>query len=191
VAFWRRRRKAVRRYEPPSEFTPPPLEDLVEEGLLIALSGVRLSVKNRILVRVLRDGVDVDLDWCRAAVGAELHTLAQESADGAVRLAAQFAGKRPDAMADDDSGTRYEPDRLPRREQLLRMLAARLQALATDDAAVRELAIASRAAALDDVLIARSNPRHRHDASAELARERESSIAQLRADLDALAHAAG
>ena len=193
MAFWKRRRRAVRLYEPPSEFPPPPLEDLVDEGMLIALSGVRLSVKNRILVRVLRDGIDLDLGWVRAVVGSELHALAQESADGADRLARQFAGKRPAAVAatHDDDRIRWEPDRIPRREQLQRMLAARLQKLSTDDAAVRELAVASRDAALDDMVAARSNPRHRHDASAELAREREAAIAELRGELEALAEAAG
>lgn len=184
MAFWRRR-APIRRYQPPSEFTPPPLDELVEEGLLIALAGVRLSVKNRILVRVLRDGIDLDLDWCIAVVGAELHSLAKESADDAERLARQLAGKKPGAWADDDRA-RWEPERLPRRQQLLTMLAARLQELATDDRAVRELAVASRDAALADLVAARSPARHRHDAPAELARARESAIAELRAELEAL-----
>lgn len=192
MAFWKRRRRAVRPYEPPSEFVPPPLEDLVEEGMLIALSGVRLGVKNRILVRVLRDGVALDLAWVCAVVGAELHALAQESADDADRLARQFAGKRPQPAAGVHGvdRVRWEPDRLPRREQLQRMLAARLQALSTDDEAVRGLAMASRDAALEDMVAARSSARHRHDASAERAREREAAIADLRGELEALAGAA-
>ncbi len=185
MAFWRRRRIPLRKYVPPSEFPPVPLDELVEEGLLIALSGVRLSVKNRILVRALRDEVDVDLGWCRAVVGSELHALAQESADGAARLAGQLAGKKRDPWHEDDEA-RWEPERLPRRQQLLSMLAARLQQLATDEEAVRELAVASREAALDDLVSARLAtekrvPRPRAAAS----RAREAAIAELRAELDA------
>lgn len=185
MAFWKRRREPLRRYEPPSEFTPTPLDELVEEGLLIALSGVRLSVKNRILVHVLRDGANLDLDWCTAVVGSELHALAVESADDAQRLAAQMAGKNTKSWVEADEA-RYEPARLPRRQQLLTMLAARLQELATDERRVRELAVASRDAALHDLVSSRSSPRHRHDPSAELARERESAIAQLRDELEEL-----
>ena len=156
MAWWRRRRP-LRRYEPPSEFVAPPLEDLVEEGLMIALAGVRMTVKNRILVHTLRDGVDLDLDWCEHAVGAELAGLAEESADDARRLAGQLVGKRHEVWVD-DGGARYEPERLPRRQRLLTLLAARLQQVATDEEQVREIAIASRDAALDDMVAARAFP---------------------------------
>lgn len=183
MAFWKRSREPLRRYQPPSEFPPTPLEELVEEGLLIALSGVRLSVKNRILVHVLRDGADLDLDWCRAVVGSELHALAQESADDAQRLAAQMAGKSTKPWVDADESY-YEPARLPRRQQLLTMLAARLQGLATDEKRVRELAVASRDAALHDLVAARAITRR--DPRAIRTRARESEIAKLRAELEEL-----
>lgn len=179
MAWWRKRRP-LRRYQPPSEFIAPPLEELVEEGLLIALAGVRMSVKNRILVRTLRDGVDLDLAWCEATVGAELAALAQESADDARRLAEQLVGKRPEVWAD-ESRARYEPERLPRRQRLLTLMAARLQRLATDDEIVRELAVASRDAALDDIVAARALPPHPRRAVRGDARD--AALAALRAEL--------
>lgn len=182
MAWWRRRRP-IRRYQPPSEFVAPPLEDLVEEGLMIALAGVRMSVKNRILVHTLRDGVDLDLDWCEQAVGAELAALAQESADDARRLAGQLVGKRHEVWVDDGEA-RYEPERLPRRQRLLTMMAARLHQLATDEEQVRGIAIASRDAALDDMVAARALPLQRMRPVRGDARD--AALALLREDLEEL-----
>ena len=182
MAWWRRR-QPLRRYQPPSEFVAPPLEELVEEGLMIALAGVRMSVKNQILVHTLRDGIELDLAWCEATVGAELGTLAQESADDARRLAGQLVGKRPEVWVD-DSEARYEPERLPRRQRLLTLMAARLQQLATDEEKVRELAIASRDAALEDMVAARTLPSHRTRALRGDARD--AALALLREELDEL-----
>ena len=150
---------------------------------MIALAGVRMSVKNQILVHTLRDGVDLDLAWCEATVGAELGALAQESADDARRLAGQLVGKRPEVWVDEGEA-RYEPERLPRRQRLLTLMAARLQQLAGDEDAVRELAVASRDAALDDMVAARALPPPPRRAVKGDARD--AALALLRAELEEL-----
>jgi len=188
MAIWRKKR-AVRRYEPPSEFPPTPLDELVEEGELIALAGVRLRVKNQIILRTVRDDEPFELDWCVGVVRSEVVALAQESVEDARRLGSRIAeGGRDTFARHDELLARYEPERLPRRQEMLTMLSERLDALATDEARLRQIALSSRDAALDDMVAARVLvTRHSTPASGSAAAARRAAaLVQLTADLDAL-----
>jgi hypothetical protein len=186
MAIWRKTRRPFPRYEPPEEFTPPPLDTLVEEGELIALAGVRMRVKNQIILRTVRDGAAFDLDWGVEAVRSQLESLAREATEDARRLGGKVAGRRRDTKRDDL--TLYEPERLPRRQEMLTMLAERLEALTADESRVRELAIAARDAALDDLVAGRvvMTTRMPVAAGSVEAAERAEALAQLSTDLDAL-----
>lgn len=188
MAIWRKKRP-LRRYEPPREFPPTPLDELVEEGELIALAGVRLNVKNQIILRTVRDGEAFDLDWGVAVVREELGALAREAMEDARRLGGRIAENQRDTFArHDDLVARYEPERLPRRQELLTLLAERLELLAADEERVRLIALASRDAALEDVVAARVLvTRHTTPASGSVAAARRAeALVQLTADLDAL-----
>ena len=51
MAFFRRRQRPFRKYQPPSSWPEPTVEETVDEALLIALVSVRLALKNLIIVR--------------------------------------------------------------------------------------------------------------------------------------------
>jgi hypothetical protein len=78
VAFFRRRRSVnVGKYVAPEEMPPPPIERVVDEGVLIAITAVRMHVKNEIIVRAIKNDADYNV--------AELAEVAREEFESVAR----------------------------------------------------------------------------------------------------------
>ena len=147
MTFFRRRPRGqldLGHYKAPAAEPAVPVQRVVDEGLLVALSGVRLAVKNRMIVAALRDGLDYDhADYADFATERIV-----EVADHEQNAAAQLR-RRIDIAAlplDDADRVEYERRALIRSE-----LARALRAVTHDDAALGAILDASRHAALDDV----------------------------------------
>ena len=84
--FKRRRRVDLGTFVDPEEVEPAPVEQVVHEGLLIAASAVRMSLKNRIIVRALRDAADFDSEELAEFAAAEFTLLAARNDDSAARV---------------------------------------------------------------------------------------------------------
>lgn len=131
----------------------PPLSRIIEEGTLIAVSAVKMAVKNRIIIGALRDHSDYsDREYTRAT-REELRRLivhAHEDAlrveAGAKKLRTRRWGRGP---GEDD---REEAVHLDRRQSVYRGLAAELSALADGpDGKLSELLESARLAAADEI----------------------------------------
>lgn len=121
-------------YEGPPEEPAANVADIVEEGVLIAAAAVRMAVKNRAIVRTLRDLEPVGVDWYAAAVHDELLTLAREKADDAERVGMEIgraATKTGQAQFHGDFRRRDLPT-MRRRLEVLERLIGRLSGLADD-----------------------------------------------------------
>jgi hypothetical protein len=142
----RRDRDNLRPFVPPASSPRPPVEDLVEEGVLIAVSGIRMAVKNRAIVRAIREDADFDIDWYLATVRAQMELLSAET-DADVRRFER------DNDPSDKRAARFpgESERIFLRRSMLTGLAQRLRELATDDGFVRGVAIESRDRALEEI----------------------------------------
>jgi hypothetical protein len=149
---WRRNRQP---------FTPRALPDVsidvqVEEAVLIACAGARLSLKNLFILRTLRDSKAFDEAWYTAAVREELLNLANETERDASRVEheRERAIKRQGRAMYQDDYRLIDAELLDRRESVLRGLAARLRELSADDGYIRSLIAEAREQALDDVVAA-------------------------------------
>jgi len=167
-------------YVAPDQAPVPDLDDVVDDGLLIAVAGVRMAVRNLMIVRALRDNTDYDEGWYLDATRAELLQLAAEKRADAARVAEYLAAAtgrygRPESSVDYQS---EDADTLERREAALLGLAVRLEALG--DAEAGAIVDDARAAALDDIANAiRSSSEPSDDYTAA----RDGRIDQLTADL--------
>ncbi|QEO09167.1 hypothetical protein [Protaetiibacter larvae] len=130
--------------------------ELVDDAMLVARSAVRQQLKNLVIVRTLRDGADFELAWYADAARDEFASLADElEADAAriTRTLTQITYKhgRAEHVADFQS---HDARPLKRRRKVLLAQAARLRALAQDDAAVEGIIAEARTLALDDIAAA-------------------------------------
>jgi len=127
--------------------------DAVAEGVAIATSAARLVVKNRILVGTIAQGESFDagryVQDAREAL-LLLATESEEAAEMATRLR-----KRAHGRYSDPAGTHDYRDRdvrnLKRRAKQATGVAQRLQAMAEDTTALRDLVEQARHAAWGDV----------------------------------------
>lgn len=178
---------------PRSPFRRRPLfADLVADALLVARAGVRQKVKNVVIVRTLRDGVDFDLEWYTDAVRMELEALAVENEADAAQLVRdiQYAqGRHFRAVTARDYVDRDVP-KLRRRRRVHLALAARLRALAEDEAAVVALVEDARMLALDDIAAAAAAVPRRRGPKPLTGAARRIALADLQEDLEELARAA-
>ncbi len=144
---WRPKRARVGVYRDPEPRPAPSTESLVEEGLLIVESGVKLAVKNQAILWTLRDGADFDHLQYLEATRAQLLAAAAESSADADRIAA--------TLAEPGGEFRYEypaePGRLERRRELLVGLVARIHALIDDESYLAGLALQARDAAWEEI----------------------------------------
>jgi hypothetical protein len=147
----RRRRAKAGRYVPPPLPPLPSVERILEEGVLISASAVRMTIKNHIIVAALRDHTDYDRAGLLDVARADLLRLAGESEATAERLDA----KRPETREPGESAA----DAHRRREHLRRPKVERM------------LATALRSAAVDEEAIERLVDRAQTDASEEIRRE--------------------
>ena len=128
------------------------IERIVEEGLLIALSAVRMAVKNHIIVGALREHRDfADADYA-AAVRTELNRLVrqnEEDAERTGRLRKILARQRSAFEVTDDR--RLDVRQLGLRRRVHLKLAAALRTVADDDAQVAALLDRARQDASEEI----------------------------------------
>ena len=98
MRIFRRRKKWVRlgTYEAPEPVEPPAVESIVEDGVLIGDSVVRMALRNRVIVNALRDRADLDRDELARAAAAELEALADQEWESAQRIRFRRESTRPD-----------------------------------------------------------------------------------------------
>lgn len=151
--FQRRRRFSLGRYVGPEHIRQATVDEMVDDGVLIAGAAVRLAVKNLVILKSLRDRVDYSVERTVAAVREELENLAEEKDADAVRLVeeSELASSRqgkPRHYAD------YRPadmSSLARRSEVSRRLAARLRELSADEGFVSDLVEGAHAEAWAEI----------------------------------------
>jgi hypothetical protein len=141
---------------PPYRPDPQPLapfEQALEEGLLIARHGVALAVRNRLIVRALKENEAFDDAVTARMVDEELERAAEEqreNAEGADALRA--VAIRSAGIADHAHDYhRIDTATLERREVLYAALAESLEASRHDDAYVAAVAERARTDAWKDI----------------------------------------
>ena len=141
------RRVQLGTYRNPEPRAAPSIDALVDEGMQIVESGVKLAVKNQAILWVLRDGLAFDHTQYLDATREQLLAVAAESADDADRTA--------DQLAEPGEESRYantaEPGRLERRLDVLMALVARIHELVDDESYLAGLALSARDAAWDEI----------------------------------------
>jgi hypothetical protein len=127
------------------------VERTIEEGLLIALTAVRMAVKNQIILGVLRDKSDYQVDDYAEVARSQLTLLVAENEDHATRMrAAALEPMAPSLRADPDLGA-AETKRLETLEKVHSGLAIVLRAFGDDDEKVLQIAETARQNAWDEI----------------------------------------
>ncbi|GAB3607091.1 hypothetical protein GCM10027413_25000 [Conyzicola nivalis] len=130
-----------------------PIEQVVEEGVMISASAVRMALKNQLIVAALREHHAYDPEAIAGAAREQLASVAAESAATAERLdevRTERGYVRADAgEGDENSALRDEEYR--RRPTVHRMLAEALLEMADDPAAIDELVDAARTDAAQEI----------------------------------------
>ncbi len=152
---WYKKRRTINlgTYVAPKLREPVHIDDLIDEGLLIARAGVRLAVKNLMILKSVRDHADWDASRYVEAVRQELSNLADEKDGDATRIAALAAEAKTlpgeaKHQADYRSG---DVKALRLREHVSRGLATRLRELSTDDEYVAEFVELAQTSAWEEV----------------------------------------
>jgi hypothetical protein len=131
----------------------PKVADVVAEGLYIAVATTRLSLKNRILMDTIAGGEGYDVDRFLPDARAALLSLADEADEAAdrVRREARDAWRRfADPDGTHDYGSR-DVRNLRRRRRQSRKVAKELRARADDEDALRQIVVAARDAAWQEL----------------------------------------
>ncbi|MFC7430272.1 MULTISPECIES: hypothetical protein [unclassified Agrococcus] len=145
---WERARRT-----PPSPPTDEELADQVDEGLLIVMTGLRLSTRNRIVLDAMRERADYDEDVVVAGVRSDAEAIVAEQRAIVARLQrirARAANRHGHALHSADF-RRGDVAPLERRERIAALLVERLEATVADEQTVRELVRAARRAAMEDM----------------------------------------
>lgn len=177
-----------RPYVAPTRVPGPSAEDLVEDGMLIATAGVRMSVKNLILVRALRDNAAFDEDWYVEAVTHEFLALAAEKTDDARRVteALARASTRKGRARSGADYRRVDAPMLERRIAALTGLADRLVEASGDTDRARDLVATARQSALEEIAGAVQADGESRQPDPDYERERDERLDLLVDDIDAL-----
>ncbi len=149
--------KTTKRTDSALDVPAEEVDRLVDEGMLIVRSALRMSAKNRLIMQVLGAGETFDEDALIEEVRADARSLAEEKSDEAERLevVATKASKKPGRATFHDDYRRQDVRALTLRERVGRETARRLYELGDDDTALRDLIHSARESALDDVIQAR------------------------------------
>lgn len=166
------------------------VSDVVEDALVIATATVRQRVRNRLVVRALRDGGGYDEEWLRMAAALEFIALASEKERDVARLDQDIRvarGKR--GRGDHPSDFRsIDVPTLKRRRKTLRRLAQRLRVASEDAGVLPALITDARRDALEDVAAAIRGPVVSPSSSGVLsAPDRAAALAAVLLDLAELA----
>ncbi|WP_157154958.1 MULTISPECIES: hypothetical protein [unclassified Diaminobutyricimonas] len=80
MGFFRRRRSVnVGKYVAPEEMPPPPVDRVVDEGVLIAITAVRMHVKNEIIVRAIKNDADYNVAELAEVARDEFEEVAKQN----------------------------------------------------------------------------------------------------------------
>ena len=129
-----------------------PISRIVDEGLLIALSSVRMAVKNDIIVAGLAEHADYDRARFAEATRRELQSLAEENQDSGERVRAQR--KELTSMTwryDLSQDQLMDLRQLKLRRRVHKRLALALRNLADDEEQVARLVAEAQHAASEEV----------------------------------------
>ncbi|UTT63224.1 hypothetical protein [Microcella humidisoli] len=167
MRFWPASASATAVPLPPAG--PRDLAHQIEEGYLVALSALRLSVKNGVILRILRDGAAWDEAESAALARHAIDALAAELRETAARLSDDSAQAAPTAR--ESRGARSKRDlarvrrkrdeaaRLAARSRTLRGVVELLEAARDDETVVRDLALRARDDTIGELMQARLIPR--------------------------------
>lgn len=130
----------------------PPLKRIVDEGLLIALSAVRMAVKNDIIIGALRDHIDFDPARYAQTARHELDVLARQNDEygkrvGRLRKDLARSG-RVHLLTEDE---RADISQFALRRRVHRKLADALDAVAGDDDQVARIVEDAQRAASNEI----------------------------------------
>lgn len=173
---------------------PRDLAHQIEEGYLVALSALRLSVKNGVILRILRDGAAWDETESAELARQAIDALAEELRETAVRLSDDSVRAAPSPRESRGARSkrdlarvrrkRDEADRLAARSRTLRGVVERLEVARDDAAVVRDLALRARDDTIGELMQARLIPRAEPVLLTE--EEQREAIAGVKADLQRL-----
>lgn len=192
---WFRRRRGgwLGTYEPPEPREPAPIESVVDDGMLIAESVLRMTLRNRIIVNALRDRRDIDRDALAALAAAELEQLADNEWESAQRVRFRREGVRVDDPWPDENADEYRRES-QRRERVHVAMSEAFAERATQRGILDALVERARQEAWDEVapVIMQRAVMEEPVADAAYAAEREERVGALVAlDLAALADERG
>ncbi|ANP73779.1 hypothetical protein [Cryobacterium arcticum] len=132
----------------------PSTARIVDEGMLIALSAVRMAVKNGIIVGALRDHSDYDPERYAALARHELEHVAQENDEDSTRverLGSYLKRTTGAGKSRELENKRRDVVRLGRRRTLHDHVAERLREFAADESRVTDLVAKARTDALQEI----------------------------------------
>ncbi|AYG03587.1 hypothetical protein [Gryllotalpicola protaetiae] len=153
MALFRRKRRNVGAFVPPAPEPLAPLDDVVDDALKIAFHGVRMAVKNHLIVNAVRDGKPFDEAELEEFARVEYRELAATNRDAAVRAQEDLdrdESKMGDRIYPGGKPVVIEPDH--RRKPLaLRAVADAYDAAAVDHEGLKLLVDEAKAAAWDEI----------------------------------------
>ena len=124
----------------------------VDEGVLIALSAVRMVVKNRIIIGVLREHADYSAADYAAIAQRELERLARQSEADARRVKrAKKALVKLRLTGPSNENRRGDIKQLTLRRRVYESMARALRAVAGDDGRIADLVETARTDASDEI----------------------------------------
>ncbi len=179
---------------PSSAELPRDLAHQVDDGFLVALSALRLAVKNGVILRTVRDGVPWNDAEATELAREAIDSLARELDDNATRLSNDSDSAAPTARASRSARSRRDQARIRRssdeaarlaaRSRTLRGVVERLRAAHDDESLVLDLALRARDDTLSELMLARLVPRAEPVVLTE--EEQREAIAGIKADLQRL-----
>jgi hypothetical protein len=178
---WRRRRVDLGTYQHPPVRPLPSIEAVLEEGLLIEASAVRMAVKNALIIAALRDHSDFDEETISQVARERFLSFARENEGTAERLSHAAASEGPEAGVGLEDHELQRLEAHLRRPAIHRLLAAMLRAEAENPGAIAALVDRARVEAAQEVGLEILGRLHAHDFAAdpEYERERASRIRRL------------
>jgi hypothetical protein len=145
------RRHNVGKLPPMRAITFLSVERTVEEGLLIALTAVRMAVKNQIILGVLKDKTDYQVDDYAEVARGQLALLVVENEGHAARFREAALAPLPAALRNDPDFGAAETKRLETLEQVHTGLAVVLRDFAEDDEKILQIVETARQNAWDEI----------------------------------------
>jgi len=178
----------------PRPEAPRDLALQIDEGYLVALSALRMSVKNGIIMRILRDGAPWNEQAASELARRAIDTLVAELSETAVRLSNDSVIAAPTARQSRGARSRRdvarvghghdESERLGARSRVMRGVVDRLAGARDDTGFVLNLALRARDDTLGELMQARLTLRAQPQLLSE--EEQREAIEGVKADLQLL-----